>query len=169
VGGAREGTPVDGEHGLEPQSRAVAEDEPFGDLGRRGLDRPLEQPACGVTATAQAVAEAGACANAVHKNRVLGNERPAATAGDDQVLGGQRGDGLAHGVAVHAEAFGELTLGGQSRPRCPRTADDLATQFLRDEPPGGISAGRPAPRHHVETPPATPSGDLAPPAGGEVA
>ena len=64
------------------------------------------------------------------------------------MLGGQRGHGLAHGVAVHAEALGELALGGQLRARCPGAADDLAAQLLGDEPPGGVPAGRPALRRH---------------------
>ena len=32
------------------------------------------------------------------------------------MLGGERGDGLPHGVAVHAEAFGELPLGRSLLP-----------------------------------------------------
>ena len=87
----------------------VAEQEPLGDLGGgRRLDRGLEQRARGAAATAQAVAEAGARADAVHQHRVLRDESPAAAAGDDEVLGGQRRDGLADGVPVHAETLGEF-------------------------------------------------------------
>jgi hypothetical protein len=117
---------VDGLHGLKPQGRAVAEGEPVRDLGRRlGLDGRLKQPAGGAAAAAEAVAEAGAGADPVHEHGVLGDEGPAAAAGDDQVLGGERGDGLAHGVPVDAEALGELALGGQPRAGGLPAADDL--------------------------------------------
>jgi hypothetical protein len=151
VGRARERTLVDGRSGLEPQARTVTQQQPLGDLGGRGLDRGLEQPTRGATATAEAVAEAGACADAVHQHRVLGDERPAAAAGDDQVLGGQRRDGLAHGVSVHTETLGQFALRGQLRPRQPLAADDLATELVGDQPPGGVSAGWPAPRRHPGT------------------
>ena len=51
-----------------------------------------------------------------------------------------------------AKALGEFALRGQLRPWRPRTADDLATQFFGNEPPGGISAGRPAPRRRIWLP-----------------
>jgi hypothetical protein len=84
----------------------------------------------------------------VHQYRVLGDEGSAATAGDDEVLGGQGGDGLAHGVPVHAETLGKLALGRQFRPWHLSAADDLATQLLGDEPPGGVSAAGPALSRH---------------------
>src|SRR6185312_15636408 len=157
VRGAREGASVDGLHGLEPQTRGVAKDEPLGDLdGRAWLDRPFKQPGRGPAATAQAVAEPGARADAVHQHRVLGDERSAAAAGDNEVFGGQRGDRLAHGVAVHAEALGEFALSGQLRPWRLLARDDLTAQLLGNEPPGGISTGGSALRRHSGTLPVSP-------------
>jgi hypothetical protein len=147
--------PVDDLHGLEPQARAVTEDELLDDVsGRLGLDRRLEQPARGAAATAQAVAEASACADAVYQHRVLGDEVSAATAGEDEVLGGERGDGLADGVAVHAEALGEISLGRKLRTGRPLAAHDFAAQLLGDEPPGGVPAPGSALRRHLFRTPA---------------
>jgi hypothetical protein len=51
----------------------------------------------------------------VHQHGVLRHEGATAPAGDDEVIGRERGDGLPHRVAVHVESEGELRLRRQFR------------------------------------------------------